>query len=736
MGFLTDGNTLNWSEVQKYCDYIRKHGIKQFLAIYEKTKNRSHDCLKFGDEIEYVLISLNDKEKKVKLSLRAAEILDELMREELEGKGTAKTLWRPEYARYMVEGTPGAPYGDCVTELRRVELNMKLRRLHVQHQLLPHERLLSLSVFPLMGVGAFTDPAYSPQGPVAQSLFTPDEVIFQHKRFPTLSQNIRERRGSKVCITVPVYRDERTVPPQPTPPTGNEWDIYMDSMAFGMGMCCLQTTFQCEDINEARKFYDQLAMMCPIMLALTAASPIYRGYLSDIDVRWGVIAASVDDRTPEERGLQPLEHDKFVIKKSRYDSIDCFIANDEALKPEYNDLDLVYDHEIYAQLREGGIDDLLARHLAHLFIRDPLVVYDDKIELDDTKQSDHFENIQSTNWQTVRFKPPPPNSDIGWRTEFRPMEVQLTDFENAAFVVFMVLLTRTIRSFNVNFYIPITKVDENMRRAHDRGAALNQRFYFRKVIHKGQEQKTVPKGELTGFAAAYDSEAAAAEDNTQNYYEEMSINQIINGDENFAGLMPLVRHSALLAANSGDVVHIHNGAYANEPLNIDVYSNITIRTDGQVIVSPQSDASTKRPVWWLGILGHITLEGDLSFMITPSVYQYGDIDISADNEAMAIYYEGYHGMKGWEQHGNLNLKLTNHSYALAFEESIWSCSGNVTIDMDDTCNAMGCSRSPEIKVTGQFYARVGSKCYTLSGKPPPTSLECSPPCSSSLTTLF
>ena len=65
-----------------------------------------------------------------------------------------------------------------------------------------------------------------------------------------------------------------------------------------------------------------------------------------------------------------------MIKKSRYDSIDCFIANDEALKPEYNDLDLVYDPEIYAQLREGGIDDLLARHLAHLFIRDPLVVYD------------------------------------------------------------------------------------------------------------------------------------------------------------------------------------------------------------------------------------------------------------------------------------------------------------------------------------------------------------------------
>ena len=39
-------------------------------------------------------------------------------------------------------------------------------------------------------------------------------------------------------------------------------------------------------------------------LAITAAAPIYRGYLSDFDVRWYTISASVDDRTPEERGLE------------------------------------------------------------------------------------------------------------------------------------------------------------------------------------------------------------------------------------------------------------------------------------------------------------------------------------------------------------------------------------------------------------------------------------------------
>lgn len=93
----------------------------------------------------------------------------------------------------------------------------------------------------------------------------------------------------------------------------------MDAMGFGMGCCCLQLTFQSCNIEEARRMYDALIPIGPIMvcvfrtpaytlayaciqLALTAASPIWRGYLSDVDCRWNVIAGSVDDRTTEERG--------------------------------------------------------------------------------------------------------------------------------------------------------------------------------------------------------------------------------------------------------------------------------------------------------------------------------------------------------------------------------------------------------------------------------------------------
>ena len=38
------------------------------------------------------------------------------------------------------------------------------------------------------------------------------------------------------------------------------------------------------------------------------------------------------------------------------------------------------------------------------------------------------------------------------------VQIQLTDFENAAFVVFVVILTRAILSYGLDFKIPISKV--------------------------------------------------------------------------------------------------------------------------------------------------------------------------------------------------------------------------------------------------------------------------------------
>ena len=158
-------------------------------------------------------------------------------------------------------------------------------------------------------------------------------------------------------------------------------------------------------MSEARRLYDQLTPMAPIMLALSAASPIWRGFLTEIDCRWPVISASLDDRTAEERGhCAPLKHageqqqHHYRIEKSRYDSVDCYVSEQGAA---YNDVRVVKDEQFYARLLENGVDSLMAQHVAHLFVRDPIILFKEQLHESPTS-IEHFENIQSTNWQSLR----------------------------------------------------------------------------------------------------------------------------------------------------------------------------------------------------------------------------------------------------------------------------------------------------------------------------------------------
>lgn len=120
-------------------------------------------------------------------------------------------------------------------------------------------------------------------------------------------------------------------------------------------------------------------------MSISAGCPIFRGYLVDVDCRWNVISASVDDRSSVERGLEGPSKD--CISKSRYDSISLYLSpgpvysggccsgsgdrdvddhkppieNSDSSKkasgsffPELNDLNVPYDPKIYEQLKEGG----------------------------------------------------------------------------------------------------------------------------------------------------------------------------------------------------------------------------------------------------------------------------------------------------------------------------------------------------------------------------------------------
>lgn len=67
------------------------------------------------------------------------------------------------------------------------------------------------------------------------------------------------------------------------------------------------------------------------------------------------------------------------------------VLKELSISIRYNDIAIVHDKDLYRRLREGGIDHPLALHVAHLFIRDTVSLFSEKVNQDDNNDTDHFE---------------------------------------------------------------------------------------------------------------------------------------------------------------------------------------------------------------------------------------------------------------------------------------------------------------------------------------------------------
>ncbi|MES1910156.1 MAG: hypothetical protein MHM6MM_002804 [Cercozoa sp. M6MM] len=166
MGLLSAGTPLTWPESAPHRDYIRKHGILQFINVWRRLKDLTGHSFMWGDEVEYVMLHC-DKNGGVRLSLRAFDVMQEandVARQHGDDPDNVEGVFLPEYGRFMIEATPGVPYGHLTNDLRLVEPNMRLRRFLIESLLQPEERIMSLGNFPLMGVGHFTEPPHDVAG--------------------------------------------------------------------------------------------------------------------------------------------------------------------------------------------------------------------------------------------------------------------------------------------------------------------------------------------------------------------------------------------------------------------------------------------------------------------------------------------------------------------------------------------------------------------------------------------
>lgn len=302
MGYLVDvGTTLTYHESKKHIDGIKKDGIIQFLNLFKKFKNVEGTGQLWGDELEYHIVNIDPETGKVRIKLTAAEVIPKIQSDVFEAQF--------EYGKWMIEAVPKKPY-DVVCDPEPVFENISQRRTEIQKSLDPNDHILPIPVFSLLGVGDYyksadreinqdrvvvtnsdvtsaykeeektistekedlnnkisvlTSTEKTANNEFSRSRFVDDEIINAHPRFPTLTRNLRLRRGSPMSIKIPIFKDVNTsleaTDDEPFPGF-----IFMDATAFGMGNGCLQQTFSTKNVSNARYLTDQLAVIAPIMV--------------------------------------------------------------------------------------------------------------------------------------------------------------------------------------------------------------------------------------------------------------------------------------------------------------------------------------------------------------------------------------------------------------------------------------------------------------------------------------
>lgn len=140
-----------------------------------------------GVQIEYHLIKLDGASRSSAVALIAPELVAQLEAQDAAAPHAfpISSAWRPEYGSWMVEATPGAPYGGDTAALRQVEVNMAMRRYRIAALCPPGVAPFSIVAYPLLGATGvvFTHPPLPPGGPFSRSAYVPDACISPHPRF-------------------------------------------------------------------------------------------------------------------------------------------------------------------------------------------------------------------------------------------------------------------------------------------------------------------------------------------------------------------------------------------------------------------------------------------------------------------------------------------------------------------------------------------------------------------------
>jgi glutamate--cysteine ligase catalytic subunit len=224
MGFLNIfGLVLKFDESKKYFKIIRDNFVK--YVIRELKKRYICKEIMFGYEFEFHKIGLDQNNKKVYIDLSAQkDILNSLKQKNVEQFHLSH-----EYGGWMYEVIPDAPFQMKDLDLVESSIDNLYKYLNEKYG---NNSFLSLGSYPLLGVGNYyTNEEVEEEeciedekihkakmkylsdmenNNLSKSNYLKDTIINKHPRFGNLTRNIRLRRGEKVEIKIPIYKDTNT----------------------------------------------------------------------------------------------------------------------------------------------------------------------------------------------------------------------------------------------------------------------------------------------------------------------------------------------------------------------------------------------------------------------------------------------------------------------------------------------------------------------------------------------
>ena len=549
MAFLSIfGRVLEYDESKPFFKIIKDNFIEVVINALKSEKSCRYPL--FGFEFEFQKITIDNEKKHVYLDITAQDDILKSSKYNLHSEFQISH----EYGGWMIESIHNNPFN--FNEIEKIPQTIINLYTYLNNKI-GQNKILSLANFPLLGVGNyFIEQDYLKlinneeekdekeeikllleqikTNPYSKSIYTSDMIINRHPRFAGLTKNIRTRRGSKVEIKVPIFKDINTnLNNEPFPNF-----VHMDSMAFGMGCCSTQVTVGACSLNAATLLYDNLIPFTPIFLVMSSACPIFKGKITDYDNRWKIISDSVDDRTEDERNINSQNY----IEKSRYGPVYSYISDSKYSYDFNNDYrKFPINKDYYNKLIQNGISPKLSEHFCNLLVRDPLVIFSEKINIDDKNDMSHFENINSTNWNALRFKlPRSSDGDTCFKIEIRTLDLQISPYENTSMIC-MILLTYALIlcSNEINFIIPISKVDENFKRAYKKDAINKEKFWWRIDCFKDEKLLEINCTNCVRFRKEFKRDENLTYEKDQNNIKELTINEIFNGCEkyNYPGLI-------------------------------------------------------------------------------------------------------------------------------------------------------------------------------------------------------